>query len=42
MFIKVHGVRQHLWRCVDQDGHVLDIWSCPGGTRSPRRGSWPS
>lgn len=25
MFIKVNGVRQYLWRAVDQDGHVLDI-----------------
>ena len=25
VFIKVNGVRQYLWRAVDQDGHVLDI-----------------
>lgn len=25
VFIKVSGVRQYLWRAVDQDGHVLDI-----------------
>lgn len=25
MFIKVNGVRQYLWRAVDQDGSVLDI-----------------
>ena len=25
MFIKVNGVRQYLWRAVDQDGNVLDI-----------------
>jgi putative transposase len=25
VFIKVNGVRQYLWRAVDQDGNVLDI-----------------
>ena len=25
MFIKVNGVRQYLWRAVDEDGNVLDI-----------------
>lgn len=25
MFIKVNGVRQYLWRAVDQDGNVLDV-----------------
>ena len=25
MFFKVNGLRQYLWRAVDQDGNVLDI-----------------
>jgi putative transposase len=25
VFIKINGVRQYLWRAVDQDGNVLDI-----------------
>ncbi len=25
MFIRIRGKLQHLWRAVDQDGHVLDI-----------------
>jgi len=25
VFIKVNGIRQYLWRAVDQDGNVLDI-----------------
>ena len=25
VFVKVNGVRQYLWRAVDQDGNVLDI-----------------
>ena len=42
VFMKVNGVRQYLWRAVDQDGNVLDILLQPGGTRRPRSGSWPS
>jgi putative transposase len=25
VFLTIHGERHHLWRAVDQDGHVLDI-----------------
>lgn len=25
MFVKIGGIRKHLWRAVDQDGNVLDV-----------------
>jgi hypothetical protein len=52
VFIKVNGVRQYLWRAVDQDGNVLDILvqsrrtCCPlgrgirWGPSQPPRWSW--
>jgi putative transposase len=39
VFIKIRGKNHYLWRAVDQDGNVLDIWSPPGGTPRPRPGS---
>ena len=32
VFVTIHGRRQYLWRAVDQDGDLLDIWSSRGAT----------
>jgi putative transposase len=34
--VKIAGVKQWLWRAVDQDGIVLDVWFSAGVTRPPR------
>jgi putative transposase len=30
LFVNIQGRQQYLWRAVDQDGDVIDIWSSDG------------
>jgi putative transposase len=42
VLLKINGRIPYLWRAVDQDGEVLDIWSRAGGTRRRQRSSFAS
>ena len=42
VFIKVNGVRQYLWRAVDQDGNVLDILVQSRRNTKAAKRFWPS
>ena len=39
VFVTINGRRHYLWRAVDQDGNVLDLWSNLAGMPGPPSGS---
>jgi transposase-like protein len=38
MVVRIAGRRMYLWRAVDQEGEILDIWSNLAGISGQPRG----
>jgi len=37
VFVRIGGVRRYLWRAIDQDGEIVDVYTSPKNVRRPQR-----